>query len=592
MKLSRYLILLVNISVLSGCGAMARQQDAEQNQNAENKLNQKDLITSETKVDDMQFKPGLPVELETQIAPQHLYRLLLAEISAQRGHLEVAVTNYLDVAIETKDPKVAERATQIASYAQDVSKTLSAAGLWVEMDVDNPQAYGTYAGVLLKIGRAAEAVEQYQKMLQLMEDKTRAFGYIVSRLSREPDRSIALSVMEKLMQGYRDNYEALLAYAHLAMRHVNFDLALKTIDEVLNIKPDMAKAVILRSRVLALQGEGETALKYLKTALSGDYEQNINVRMTYARMLTEARKFDLALEQFAKLAELQPRHGDAHYFAGVLALQLKKPKLAAKFLKKVRKMGSHVTEAGYYLGQAAEQQDNHDEAINWYLGVKYGEFYFNAQLRVVALMAKKKDYATARSHVGTVRVANEKQQIQLFLLEGDLLRETQKYPEAKKFYSNVLNRFPNESSVRYARALIAEKMGELDLVESDLLTILKEEPENAQVLNALGYTLADRTSRYEEALKYIKKAFELQPNDAAVMDSMGWVQYQLGNYDKALSHLTKANELAQDPEIAAHLGEVLWVMGKKSAAMETWESSLKTNPDHEALLRVMKRFGL
>ncbi|MDH5326990.1 MAG: tetratricopeptide repeat protein [Gammaproteobacteria bacterium] len=591
MKLSRNLILLINISVLTGCGAMARQPDTGQDQDVA-QLNQKDLITSEAKVDDMQFEPALLPKLETRIAPQHLYRLLLAEISAQRGHLDVAVRNYLDVATETKDPKVAERAAQVASYSQDVSKMLSAARLWVELDAENPQSFATYAGALLKIGRAAEAVEQYQKMLQHIDDTARGFSAIVSRLSREPDRSLAITVMEKVVEDYRDNYEALFAYAHLAMRHVNFDLALTTLDQVLKLKANWDKAVILRARVLALQGEGDTALSFLKTSLDGDLEKNADVRMSYARMLFEARKYDAALAQFIRLSELHPKHADANYFSGVLAVQLKKPKLASEHLLKVRELGLHRAETSFYLGQAAEQLNDYKDAINYYLGVRHGEYYFNAQLRVISLMSKQQDYASARNHIGTVRVESEKQQIQLFLVEGDLLRETKKYPEAKQFYSDILTKFPKESSVRYARALIAEKLGELALVESDLLEILKEEPENAQVLNALGYTLADRTSRYEEALTYIKRAFELQPNDAAVIDSMGWVQYQMGNYKTALSHLQRANELTQDPEIAAHLGEVLWVMGNKSQALETWENSLKTNPDHEALRSVMKRFGL
>ena len=132
----------------------------------------------------------------------------------------------------------------------------------------------------------------------------------------------------------------------------------------------------------------------------------------------------------------------------------------------------------------------------------------------------------------------------------------------------------------------------MDLLESDLTTILSNEPKNAQVLNALGYTLADRTARYDEALGYIQRALELEPNDAAVMDSMGWVYYRMGNYDDALVHLAKANSIDEDPEIAAHLGEVLWVVGKKEQAVEVWEKSLSDNPDHQILLDVMKRFGL
>ena len=172
------------------------------------------------------------------------------------------------------------------------------------------------------------------------------------------------------------------------------------------------------------------------------------------------------------------------------------------------------------------------------------------------------------------------------------MREAERYPDAKDYYTKVLNAMPNETSVRYARALVAEKLGDLEMVESDLQTILEKEPANAQVLNALGYTLADRTTRYEEALKYIKRAIELEPDDPAVVDSMGWVHYRLGDYNQAIKHLRRANELSKDPEIAAHLGEVLWVSGDKQGALEIWENSLKNNPDDKVLIDVMQRFGM
>jgi tetratricopeptide (TPR) repeat protein len=302
---------------------------------------------------------------------------------------------------------------------------------------------------------------------------------------------------------------------------------------------------------------------------------------------------DEALKQFIRLTEISPKNEELHFFAGVLALQLKQTDIAKKHLEKVVKLDSQrAFEANYYLGQVAELEEDYKEAIIRYSSVRRGELYFNAQIRVVALLSEQQKFQQARDHLKSIRPANDQQQIQLYLLEGDVLREARQYDDAKQFYSSILDSRPDETSIRYARALIAEKLGELDLLESDLRTILQTEPENAQVLNALGYTLADRTKRYDEALQYIQKAMELQPDDAAVIDSMGWVKYRLGDYEAAVAHLRKANELAKDPEIAAHLGEVLWVMGKKNDALKVWEKSLKEHPEHEALLKTMKRFGL
>ena len=333
-------------------------------------------------------------------------------------------------------------------------------------------------------------------------------------------------------------------------------------------------------------------LPQLLNVLKGDMSENIEVGLTYARMLTESRQLEKALEEFKRLADVDERNVEINYYAGVLALQLQKLDAAEKYLQKVLKLGKRVQETNYYLGQVAEQRKDYDEAINRYSFVRHGEFYFNAQLRIVSVLADRKKYDRSIDHLQSIRVNSSKQRLQLILLEGDLLRESERYEAAKEFYTTVLTSMPNETSVRYARALVAEKLGELDLLESDLQTILKQEPANAQVLNALGYTLADQTERFDEALQYIQRAIELEPDDAAVVDSMGWVQYRLGNYSKSIKHLRRANELSKDPEIAAHLGEVLWASGKKDAAMKIWEDSLKDHPDDKVLLDVMKQFGL
>lgn len=535
-------------------------------------------------------------DFPTDISPSMLYELMVAEVALQRGKMDVAVANYMDAAKQSRDPRVAARATQIAIYAQDMAKALTAASLWVEVDDENPDAHRTYAAILLKIGRASDAVAEYERMIQLMPAKetAKAFSIIVSQLTRESNHSLALSVMQKLVDKRPDNLDAQFAFAHLAMRHGDFDSALSTLDKVLKGKPYWSKAIILRARILAMQGGRDQALNYLAEALKkGPLKKNVEIGITYARMLTEARKFDEALTQFVHLTEIAPGNEELHYFAGVLALQLKKTKVARKHLKEVVKLDrDRVYEANYYLGQVEELDKNTDEAIQYYSSVRRGELYFNAQIRVVALLADEKKFKQAQDHLKSIHVDNDQQQVQLYLLEGDVLREADRYQDAKQFYTSILDSHPNETSIRYARALIAEKLNDLDLLESDLRTILKTEPDNAQVLNALGYTLADRTKRYDEALKYIQKALELEPNDAAVMDSMGWVKYRLGDYESAIAHLRKANEIARDPEIAAHLGEVLWVSGKKNDALKIWEESLKEHPNHEALLKVMKRFGL
>jgi len=597
MKLIRYIGISFILSfLLYGCSITPSQKDdAADGKTGNSASTEAEPADSDQSTAKLPPDDGLLDELQTDVPPHLLYKLLVAEIAGQRGEMDVAVKNYIEVAKETRDPKVTARASQIAMYAKDMDSALEASSFWVEVEPDNAEARRNLASVFIRLARPIDAVTQYEKMLELLKDEDKpgyGFSVISSQLAREPDRELAMSVMEKLLETRQKDPYALFAQAHLAMRQARFEMALETLDKALEIKPDWSNAVILRSRILAMQGARGEALSYLEKVLQGDMSKDIEVGLTYARMLTEARQLDKALEQFIRLADLDERNVEINYYAGVLALQLQKLDDAQKYLGKVLKMGRRLQETNYYLGQVAEQRNDLKSAINRYSFVRNGEFYFSAQLRIVSILADQNEYDKAREHLQTIRVDSSKQRMQLILLEGDLLREAQRYPDAKEYYTKLLTAMPNETSIRYARALVAEKLGEIDLVESDLQAILKQEPANAQVLNALGYTLADRTNRYDEALKYIQRALELEPDDAAVVDSMGWVQYRMGNYQQAITHLRRATELSKDPEIAAHLGEVLWTSGDKDGAMEIWEGSLKENPNDKALMDIMKRFGL
>ena len=205
-------------------------------------------------------------------------------------------------------------------------------------------------------------------------------------------------------------------------------------------------------------------------------------------------------------------------------------------------------------------------------------------------MAKAGNLDAARKRLHNIEATSATVKLRLYLAEGDLLRSTNHDQKAFELYSDALLKMPGNSQLLYARALTAEKLEHLDVALQDLKTIVKHEPNNVQALNALGYTLADRTKRYKEALKYIEAAYKLNSTDPAIIDSLGWVYYRMGNHEKALQYLQQAFALLKDPEIGAHLGEVLWVMGKQQQARKVWDEALQTQPQHKALRDVIKRF--
>ena len=560
----------------------AAGEDSQSGASAEDADADADLAADE----DEEKKP----KRKTDISRDMFFKLLVAEMSARAGDSDTAIAAYLDAARETGDVEAAAMAAKIANSARNVPKMLEAVQLWVELDDKSPTAYQAYASTLLQLNQPAHAVEQYNKMIALMPKRqARAYQIISDRLLHQPDFEIGKAVMEQIVEKHKDSPDAHFSYASLLFLLAKFDQAVVEIDKALQIRQEWSRAILLRARALALGKKRKQAVEYLGQ-MAERFPKNIDIGFGYARVLAEEERREEALEHIEKLMKLAPRNAELVFNAAVLSLQLEKIKKAEAYFKRELKFGKHLQFSNFYLGQIAEERKDYKAAINRYSTVKYGEWYFRSQVRVVRILAETGDLKKAREYIRSIRTEGGKQELQLQLLEGRLLSEAKLYKEAKAHYTDLLKQSPNETSILYERGIVEEKLGELDAAEKDFQEILKNEPKNAQVLNALGYTLADRTQRYQEALSYIKRAYELEPNDAAVMDSMGWVQYRLGNYNDAIEHLQKANEMEEDPEIAAHFGEVLWVIGDKEKAKKIWTESLKKNPDHPILLKVYKKF--
>ena len=531
--------------------------------------------------------------IQRDIPPEVMYQLLIADIASQRGQLGVAIANYLAAAKTARAPHLAQRAARVALFAKALKPALEAASLWVELAPENPEARRMLGALLLTFGRAPEAEAQFDAYLGLSAAlPNRGFQQVANQLASEQNRVAAMTVMENLLATRGDEPHAWLAHAWLSMRQGKLDQALASLGRAEALKPGWQQAVVLRARVMGQQGHQQEAVDYLAAQLDGELSDDPDVRMTYARLLTEVNQLEPALKEFNALAEAYPNNVEVRYAAGVLSLQLQKLEAAKTHLKAVLTSRQRMLEANFYLGRIYELQDDKEQALAHYLAVRHGEFYINANARAASLMVDAGQLEKARKLLHSLRVHSDEDRQRLTLIEGELLRQAGEYQAAFDFFSEKLQALPDDTILRYARALLAERLDKLDLAEQDLRAIIEREPGNAQALNALGYTLADRTDRYDEALDYIQRALAVEPEDAAIIDSMGWVHYRLGNLEKARDYLRKALDLVKDPEIAAHLGEVLWKMGDRQAATEVWETHMKQFPGHDGLRKVMKRFGL
>lgn len=245
------------------------------------------------------------------------------------------------------------------------------------------------------------------------------------------------------------------------------------------------------------------------------------------------------------------------------------------------------------MGLAEEINEDIDQALIWFASVPVeSSRYQPAQARYLNLLAERGEIEKARNHLKLLRKENPNKAIQYFLFEASFLREQGDDVAAFDIYSEALTEFPDNKELLYGRAMVSEPLNRLSVLEQDLRIILEKEPNNAQALNALGYTLTDRTDRHEEALILIKKAVELKPNDPFYLDSLGWVYYRLGNLQVAERYLRQAVEIQSDAEFLAHLGEVLWLLDKKAEAEEMWQQGLEQDENNKLLLNTMRRFGL
>ncbi len=530
---------------------------------------------------------------ERPLSAAVLYHLLSGEIAGQRGQFAQAVGHYMQALHLDPDPKVAERTARIAVFARDDKSALEAAQIWVKLEPDNLEAQQVTAALLVRTGQSDAALAHFEKILSATQDtkntESKGFMLIVALLSKEQDKQAAMAVMEKLVARRDQDPEALYAYSHLALLVGELDKAAASIDKVLLLKPDWIDAHLLQANILIRQGHNAEALKKLAAATAA-YPDEIKLRLYYARKLIDEKKYEQAREQFNEVLERKPAHVNALYAKGLLGLQLRKLDEAQTSFEKLLKTGKRVSEANFYLGELYEIKKQPQQAIKYYQGVKKNPQQIEAQIRIAGLLAKMGKLQAARNQLHKIQAPTLEVQLRLYLAEGELLRAAGQPEEVFELYTQALEQMPGNARLLYARALVAEKIKRLDIAIQDLQLILKNEPDNIEALNALGYTLVDKTDRLQEGMNYIKKALARKPDDPAIMDSAGWGYYRLGEYDRALELLRRAYAKMRDPEIASHLGEVLWVSGNQAAARKIWDDALQQTPKHELLRNVMQRF--
>jgi len=517
-----------------------------------------------------------------------LYALMVAEMAGQRQLFDVALGNYLLEAHRTQDPGVAARATQIAQYIGADQAALDAATLWTKLDEANPRAHHAQCVELIKAQRFSEAALHLQTALTLNESLPLDFiGSSGAHLSMGA-REQWIEALSPVLQLFPKHPALLYQLANLYQQQDQTAQALALLDKVIDLREGFYPAWNLKARLHATADDLDAALKTTNDALD-EFRGDKGFTILKARLLIKKKEIKAARALFKALSDDYPT--DAHIRLPLALTQLELGELedAEVTLHELLRQGKMTNEANFYLGRIEQKRGNLDYAIEYYLSMQGGREYLAAQSSIMQIYVHNEQYEQAIAHVRSQRSIDPDNRQAYFLMEVELLNRTQQFDQSLQVLNQALNDYADNTDLRYSRAMVSEKLGDFSQLEADLTYIIDRDPDNATALNALGYTLADRTPRLEEALALIIKAKDLKPQDPAIIDSLGWVYYRMGRLDEALPLLRQAFQLFPDPEVAAHLGEVLWHLGQQTEAKVVWQQGLEQRPSSDVIKATMDR---
>lgn len=528
-------------------------------------------------------------EVKTEINPDVMYMLMAAELAGQRGQYSIALEGYMEAAKRVKDPRFAERAAKIAMYIRDSSKTDEAISLWLRQDPENPTARKIAALSALRAGNKQVAVDHLSAVL-----KADPAGFektaleLASVLQRDGKSDFFYEVLDAVVEKNPGQAVVYFVQSLLAMEMKNTALAEKKVRQALDIQPGWDKALAFQAQLAVFSGDLNKAKDLLRNA-SLKYPENDKFKKLLAQVLIKATEYEAASEVYQGIVLSNPKDVDSQIALALVYLQLNHDGKAEDIFKQLLDQPEWQNQARFYLGKIEEKREHTQKALAWFDKVAEGPFVFESTISAVSLLAKDKKFDEADTRLNLLSEQFPKQKLRIILMQVGLYGQQGQYEKAFKLLTEAMTGQPDQRDLLYTRALMAERLNKLDVLETDLKKILAKYPDDAEALNALGYSLLGNAGRYAEAEKYLQQALNLQPNEAVIIDSFGWLQFKLGKLQQALSYLERAYAKQQEGEIAAHLAEVLWALGRKEEARKVFHNAIKKAPEDEYLLGFQKR---
>jgi tetratricopeptide (TPR) repeat protein len=531
-----------------------------------------------------------------------MYQLMAAEVAVQRGDVGSAFAVYMKLARETRDPRLARRAAELALQGRAMPQGLEAAQLWLELAPNSSEASQTLAMLYAGSSRFDDAYSLFKAQLQAAANPAEELSRMQRALARTQDRAGAFSLIERLAQPYAQSADVKLVLANAAQAAGLNARAIQEARAAVALAPDSQRAVLTAAQYQQA-ADRPAALALLQDFVARNPAVS-DTRLAYARLLIADNKFDLARAQFASLLQTDPKNADLVYSMALLSMQGKLPADARTYLQRYLELiassdgdssraGARPAEPAYlYLAQIAEDEKQFPVALEWLRKIDGGDEFLTARVREAFVLSKMQRLDEARKLLRTVSVQSADEKTQLVLAEAQLLRDAKRHDESYKLLSQALAIAPDSVPLLYDTAMAAERLNQVTVMEKQLRRIIELKPDYAHAYNALGYSLADRNLRLPEALQLIEKARELAPDDAFIMDSLGWVHFRLGDLKLAREHLQRAYDARPDAEVAVHLAEVLWASGEHDGARKLLREVRAKEPANPLLKSTITRLKI
>jgi len=532
-------------------------------------------------------------------AAQSVFRILAAEIAAQRGQTAVAAATWLAVARETRNPKAAQRATELAVADRNNNRIIESAEFWLELEPQAPAPAQTLETIWLGTGQFQRAEALLVKQLAAARKGNRAgevYGPLSRNLLRATDRSAAVALLDRLSEPDLNEPSARVARATLAHAAGDALRARNELQAAISLSPQSEEIALAAATILPSDAAGRREAIALLQAFVAGQSSAPRARFTLARLHAIDGRLDEALDQLQRTLVDDPEDPSTLFAAAQLARELRRPDqaetLMLRWVELPGEAGPERNQGWLFLASVAESRGQLDKAIGHLEKVAAGDGRFEAALFRAILTGRLKRPDEARAILRATAAESPRERAQLAQTEAEILRDEGRTADAFAVLGNALTAQPDDPQLLYDQAMLAERLNQLEVTEANLRRLIALRPNHAHAYNALGYTFAERNMRLDEAKTLIERAIQLAPQDPQIIDSMGWVEFRLGRPEAALEWLQRAWTIRPDAEIGAHLGEVLWSLGRRDEAQRIWREANGQDPTNALLRETRLRLGV